>query len=106
MFADPTYGDRAKRDKPFMKYVNCVRLLGGRHDGRNAWFQGVAEDGNVQCDFTGLIQYLRGIQDAGYTPRIVLDNIPTAMSESGELAKYGNTRPAKDLKVWHEYVRQ
>jgi xylan 1,4-beta-xylosidase len=106
MFADPGYGERAKRDKPFMKYVNCVRLLGGRHDGLNAWFKGVDEDGTVKCDFSGLIQYLRGIQDAGYTPRIVLDNIPTAMSEPGDLAKYGNTRPAKDLKVWHEYVRQ
>jgi len=106
MFADPTYPDRAKRDKPFMKSVNCVRLLGGRADGRNAWFKGVDEDGSVNCDFTGMIQYLCGIQDAGYTPRIVLDNIPTAMSEPGELAKYGNTRPAKDLKVWHEYVRR
>jgi xylan 1,4-beta-xylosidase len=106
MFADPKYPARAKRDKPFMKQVNCVRLLGGRHDGRNAWFKGVDENGNVKCDFSGLIQYLRGIQDSGYTPRIVLDNIPTAMSETGELAKYGNTRPAKDLKVWHEYICQ
>ena len=106
MFADAGYGERAKREKPFMKSVNCVRLLGGRHDGRNAWFEGVDENGHVKCDFSGMIQYLRGIQDAGYTPRIVLDNIPTAMSEPGELAKYGNTRPAKDLKVWHEYVRQ
>ncbi len=106
MFADPGYGERIKRDKPFMKQVNCVRLLGGRHDGRNAWFKGVDENGNVECDFAGLIQYLRGIQDAGYTPRIVLDNIPTAMSDPGELAKYGNTQPAKDLKVWHEYICQ
>lgn len=106
MFADPNYGKRVKGDKPFMKQVNCVRLLGGRHDGRNAWFKCVDENGKVECDFTGMIQYLQGILDAGYTPRIVLDNIPTAMSAPGELAKYGNTRPAKDLKVWHEYVRQ
>jgi xylan 1,4-beta-xylosidase len=105
MFADPNYGKQAKIQKPFMKYVNCVRLLGGRHDGRNAWFKGVDGQGNVQCDFTQLIRYLRGIQEAGYTPRIVLDNIPTAMSEPGELATYGNTRPAKDLKVWHQYVQ-
>ena len=106
MFADPQYPEIAKRDKPFMQYVNCVRLLGGRHDGRNAWFQGIDANGDPICDFSGMIQYLRGIQDAGYAPRIVLDNIPTAMSEPGELAKYGNTRPAKDLKVWHEYVRR
>lgn len=106
MFANPAYAAQAREQKPYMKYVNCVRLLGGRHDGRNRWFRGVDEDGHVTSDFSGMIQYLRGIQTAGYTPRIVLDNIPTAMSEPGELAKYGNTRPAKDLKVWHEYVRQ
>lgn len=106
MFANPGYRAQARRDKPFMRYVNCVRLLGGRIDGRNAWFKGSREDGTIECDFSGLLEYLRGIQDAGYTPRIVLDNIPTAMSEPGELAKYGNTRPAKDLNVWHAYVRQ
>ena len=105
MFADPRYAEQAKRDKPFMKQVNCVRLLGGRHDDKNAWFKGVDSDGTVEADFSELIRYLRGIQEAGYTPRIVLDNIPTAMSEPGELATYGNTRPAKDLKVWHAYVR-
>ncbi|TWU38313.1 GH39 family glycosyl hydrolase [Novipirellula artificiosorum] len=106
MFADPRYEEIARRDKPFMKYVNCVRLLGGRQDGRNEWFKGVDKNGKLDCEFSGMVQYLRGIQDAGYTPRIVLDNIPTAMSEPGALAKYGNTRPARDLKVWHEYVRQ
>jgi xylan 1,4-beta-xylosidase len=104
MFADPAYPARARRDKPFMKQVNCVRLLGGRHDGRNAWFQGLDDDGNIVCDFAEMTRYLRGVQDAGYTPRIVLDNVPTAMSEPGELATYGNTRPARDLRLWHAYV--
>jgi xylan 1,4-beta-xylosidase len=104
MWADPKYPQQAKRDKPFMQYVNCVRLLGGRHDGLNNWFKGVGENGEVLCDFSGLIQYLSGIIEAGYTPRIVLDNIPTAMSEPGEMAKYGNTLPALDLNIWHAYI--
>lgn len=106
MWEDPAYPEQAKRDKPFMQQVNCVRLLGGRHDGLNNWYQGIADDGSVVGDFSGMIRYLGGILEAGYTPRIVLDNIPTAMSVPGELAKYGNTLPAKDLKVWHAYVKQ
>ncbi|TWT79441.1 Beta-xylosidase [Planctomycetes bacterium CA13] len=110
MFADPHYAQRVKQEKPFMKEVNCVRLLGGRVDGRNKWFQGVTEQHTrqkiVSSNFTDMTVYLKGILDAGYTPRIVLDNIPFAMSESGENAKYGNTRPATDLDVWHQYVQQ
>jgi len=81
-------------------------MLGGREDGLNAWFKGIGKNGEAECDFSGLIKHLQGMQDAGYTPRIVLDNIPTAMSEPGEMATYGNTRPAIDLRVWHSYIQQ
>jgi len=81
-----------------------VRLLGGRTDGKNQWFKGVNPDGTLNCDFTGLITYLRGMLDAGYTPRIVLDNVPMAMSEPEQLHTYGNTLPPKNPKVWHAFI--
>ncbi|MCX7017367.1 MAG: hypothetical protein NTW86_33185, partial [Candidatus Sumerlaeota bacterium] len=63
MFAQPEMREKIARSHPFMKYVNCVRLLGGRSDGKNEWFKGVDEQGKVVCDFAPLISYLKGIQD-------------------------------------------
>jgi len=105
-YADPTYGPKARRRRPFVRYVNCVRLLGGRSDKRNAYFKGVGADGKVQADFTGLIRNLRGIVKAGLTPRLVLDNVPTGMSDVKQMHKYGNTLPPRDFKVWREFIRQ
>jgi xylan 1,4-beta-xylosidase len=104
MFADPEQRNAIRRGRPFTRYVNCVRLIGGRTDGRNQYFKGVAPDGSVRSDFTGLIAQLRGMLDTGYTPRIVLDNVPTAMSDPPEMHTYGNTYPPKDFGVWHQYV--
>jgi len=104
MFADPAKAKRYRTSHSFMRYVNCVRLLGGREDGKNQWFKGVSADGTIQCDFSGLIGYLRGMLDAGYVPRIVLDNVPTAMSDAKELHTYGNTYPPKDPEVWHAFI--
>ncbi len=106
MFATPQGAAVQKRQKPFMKYVNTVRLLGGRSDGKNQWLKGIKPDGTVEADFSGLITYFRGMLDADCTPRVVLDNVPTAMSESGEMHTYGNTRPPKDERVWHQFIDQ
>lgn len=103
-FVDPDFAERMRITRPRMRFVNCVRLLGGRNDEKNQWFKGANEDGSVECDFSGMIEYLKGIVAAGYTPRIVLDNVPTAMSNTDELHVYGNTAPAEDLNVWHEYI--
>lgn len=46
------------------------------------------------------------IQACGFTPWIVLDNVPHAMSEKPVKNKYGNTEPPADFKVWSSYVRQ
>ncbi|MHC4250560.1 MAG: GH39 family glycosyl hydrolase [Planctomycetota bacterium] len=103
-FIEKSFGFLMKRDKPLMKYANCVRLLGGRSDGRNRWYLGVDDRGNVKTDFSGLVKYLRGIIALGYTPRIVLDNVPTEMSSGKEMNKYGNTNPPADYGLWHQYI--
>jgi hypothetical protein len=60
MFADPQQFERIRADRPNMRSVNCVRLLGGRDDGRNEWFLGYGADGRGQYDFAGLLTYLPG----------------------------------------------
>ncbi len=104
MFADPRQRNSIRRGRPFARYINCVRLIGGREDERNQYFKGVGPDGKVRCDFAGLLEQFRGMLDMGYTPRIVLDNVPTAMSDPPEMHKYGNTFPPKDFGVWHQYI--
>jgi len=92
---------------PFTKYVNCVRMLGGRNDHRNEFFKGVRSNGGAICDFNDGIDYIRGILKAGYTPRIVLDNVPTALLPEGKtFNRYGNTEHSSDLIAWHSYVKQ
>ncbi|MDD2468533.1 MAG: hypothetical protein PHI97_31530 [Desulfobulbus sp.] len=103
-FTNRTFQVHQKTSHPFMRYVNCVRLLGGRLDGRNRWFKGMDDQGKPIFDFTGLIAILQGILDAGYTPRIVLDNVPLGMSGDVEMEKYGNTHPPKDYKIWDAYI--
>ncbi|MHC4442198.1 MAG: GH39 family glycosyl hydrolase [Planctomycetota bacterium] len=105
MFARLEVREGVRQRNPFMKYVNCVRLIGGRTDKKNQFFKGVDADGNIQCDFTLLIEYLQGILDWGYTPRIVLDNVPTAMSDPPQMHKYGNTYPPKDYRIYHAYIK-
>jgi len=103
-FTDLSFRETFRLQKPHALSVNCVRLLGGRDDGQQEWFKGVDATGHPICDFRGLIAALRGIQEAGYTPRLVLDNVPTAMSAPGPLHTYGNTRPPQDYAVYHAYI--
>jgi len=105
MFPDPEQRERIRRNDPFMKYANCVRFIGGRGDGRNRYFLGVDAEGRPICDFEPMLAYLHGILDGGWTPRIVLDNVPTAMSDPPEMHMYGNTYPPKDYNLYHSYIR-
>ncbi|MHC4996458.1 MAG: GH39 family glycosyl hydrolase, partial [Planctomycetota bacterium] len=91
---------------PHAKYINCVRFLGGKDLEKDDYFRGVNTKGEAICDFTEGIALLRGIRDAGFTPWIVLDNVPAAMSENPVKNKYGNTEPPEDFGVWSSYVRQ
>ena len=104
MFADPAQRPGLAAQRPKMRQANCVRLLGGRTDGRNRWLLGRGPDGQLRCDFRPMLRYLQGIRDGGWTPRIVLDNVPTALSGDVELHTYGNAHPPKDPWAWHQYV--
>lgn len=107
-FTEAAYRKILQLDKPFMREASCVRLLGGREDGLNNWYKGVDENGKVKTDFTGLVASLKAMVGAGYTPRLVLDNVPTAMSASagGEMHKYGNCNPPDDYDVWRQYITE
>ena len=90
---------------PFVTELNLVYLLGGRYEDENVWFLGLDPDGKVKADFTGMVAQLKACLAAGYTPRIVLDNVPYAMSNPPRESFYGNTAPPGDERVWREYVR-
>jgi xylan 1,4-beta-xylosidase len=90
---------------PLVKELNLVYLLGGRYRDENAWFQGVGPDGNIRADFSGMIAQLKACFALGFTPRVVLDNVPYNMSAKPQENVYGNTAPPKDEKVWGAYVR-
>ena len=89
---------------PLVTELNLVYFLGGRDEEHNRWFLGVGPDGKVRTDFAGMIAQLKAALDAGYTPRIVLDNVPHAMSDPPQPNFYGNTAPPKDERLWHQYV--
>ena len=90
---------------PFVKELNLVYLLGGRYEDQNRWFLGVGPDGKIRTDFSGMIAQLKAAQEAGYVPRIVLDNVPYNMSDPPQENAYGNTAPPSDERVWQQYVR-
>lgn len=95
-----------RADYQYADYINCVRFLGGIDLKKDDYFRGVDERGEAICDFTLAIEILKGIRECGFTPWIVLDNVPAAMSEKPTKNRYGNSMPPKDFKVWSSYVRQ
>lgn len=105
-FKDDGKHDELRRLYPVAKYINCVRFLGGRDLTKDDYFRGIDDDGNAVCNFTDAMELLAGIRKCGFTPWIVLDNVPAAMSEEPTKNKYGNTEPPADYKVWTSYVRQ
>ena len=102
---EPAGIESVRETSPLVKEINCVYLLGGRWEGQNEWIVGVDEDGTIRTDFTGMIAQLKAVLDAGYVPRIVLDNVPAILCDPPVASFYGNTAPAKDGRLWHAYVR-
>ncbi len=105
-FQDPQQFERLRDLYPVAKTINCVRFLGGMDQAKDDYFRGVAADGTAQCDFSEALKILEGIRRCGYTPWIVLDNVPAAMSTRPTRNKYGNTEPPQDFELWSSYVRQ
>lgn len=95
-----------RREMPFADYVNCVRLLGGRTNGEINLFKGIDAKNEAICDFTEAKAILRGVMKCGFTPRIVLDNVPFEMSRTNKMETYGNTQPPANFDVWHSFIRQ
>ena len=90
--------------KPYVKSYNMVRMMGGRKDNLNTFYQGVDGSGNIITNFSGLITSLRNFMLTGFKPRIVLDNVPWEMSLPRIEDTYGNTKPPNDYNIWRQYV--
>lgn len=98
--------DALRQTYRYAKYINCVRFLGGIDLEKDDYFRGVDEEGEAICDFAEGIALLSGIRRCGFTPWIVLDNVPAAMCDRPTKNRYGNTEPPADFQVWSSYVRQ
>jgi xylan 1,4-beta-xylosidase len=105
-FLDETKHAKLCRTYRYAEYINCVRLLGGIDLEKDDYFRGIDAQGRAICDFTEGIAMLLGIRKCGFTPWIVLDNVPAAMCDSPTKHRYGNTEPPNDFRVWGSYVRQ
>lgn len=90
--------------KDYVKEYSIVRILGGRTDNRNTFYKGVDGSGNVITDFSSLLNDLRGLRQAGFNPRIILDNVPWEMSLPRVVDTYGNSKPPTDYNLWRQYI--
>ena len=90
--------------KPYVTSYNMVRMLGGRTDNKNTYYQGVDASGNIITDFSGLITSMNNFMSTGFKPRIVLDNVPWDMSLPKVIDTYGNSKPPNDYTLWRQYV--
>ncbi|QEG00172.1 Beta-xylosidase [Stieleria maiorica] len=98
--------DQLRQTYRYAKYINCVRLLGGIDLKKDDYFRGVDDQGQAVCDFSEGLAMLSGIRNCGFTPWIVLDNVPAEMSENPTQNRYGNTEPPADFNLWSSYIRQ
>ena len=105
-FLDEKQFDQLKQTYRYAQYINCVRLFGGKELKKDDYFRGVDEQGQAICDFSEALAMLSGIRKCGFTPWIVLDNVPAKMSENPTKNLYGNTEPPADFDLWSSYVRQ
>ncbi len=99
------FAEKIKATTKHIKYINSIRTLGGKHNGECEWFKGVDKNGEPICDFEPFIEYLKAQRSVGFTPWIVLDNVPTAMS-AGPMHGYGNCSPPENYDVWFKYIQE
>ncbi|QDU88422.1 Beta-xylosidase [Pirellulimonas nuda] len=105
-FLDEQQLSRLKQKYRYARFINCVRLFGGKDSKKDDYFRGVDARGQAICDFSEALAMLSGIRSCGFTPWIVLDNVPAEMSENPTKNLYGNTEPPASFDLWSSYVRQ
>ncbi|WP_418262531.1 GH39 family glycosyl hydrolase [Flavobacterium faecale] len=103
-FNSSSFRQSIEEFKSYVVSYNLVRMLGGRTDDLNEFYKGVDASGNIITDFSGLITSMRNFRLTGYKPRIVLDNVPWAMSGTRVEETYGNSKPANDYNLWRKYI--
>ncbi|TWU33188.1 glycosyl hydrolase [Novipirellula artificiosorum] len=90
----------------YADYINCVRFLGGIKLEKDDYYRGVDEQGQAICDFSLAIDLIAGIRECGFTPWIVLDNVPAKMCDKPTKNRYGNSMPPNNFEVWSSYIKQ
>lgn len=103
-FNSATFRADIENIKPYVKSYNLVRMLGGRTDNKNTFYQGVDASGNIITDFSGLITSMNNFMSTGFKPRIVLDNVPWDMSLPTVVDSYGNSKPPNNYTLWRQYI--
>ena len=103
-FNSTNFTNSLEEIRPYVTSYNLVRMLGGRTDNLNTFYQGVDASGNIITDFSGLITSMNNFMLTGFKPRIVLDNVPWAMNAVQEVNTYGNTNPPDDYTIWRQYI--
>ncbi len=105
LWGEKGFAEKLKATTKHTKYINSIRTLGGKHNGECEWFKGIDANGELICDFAPFIGYLKAQIGVGFTPWIVLDNVPNKMNKTDK-HEYGNTSPPDDYDVWFKYIQK
>jgi len=105
LWGEPGFAEMMQATSKHANYIVNVRSLGGTHSGACEWFKGVDEDGEPITDFAPFIEYMKAQKRVGFTPWIILDNVPWGMAKSQERHFYGQCHPPEDFDLWFKYVR-
>ncbi len=114
MWLNDSYAEHIKNVGTYQNRATNVRFIGGAYkidksgqairDYTMEAFKGVNPDGSLECDFTNMHKIIRNQLSVGYTPNIVLDNVPWAMVENSPMKVYGQVAPPDNYDLWFRYV--
>ena len=100
------YAESIQSSSEHFNFIMNVRALGGKVNRTCDWFKGVDDKGEPICDFIGLHKIIDAQLRVGFTPWIVLDNVPWGMVANPVTNFYGQCHPPDDSDLWYKYVRQ
>ncbi len=113
MWLNDEYAEQIKKIDTYQNRATNVRFIGGAYKMVNGKaekdytmeaFKGVNLDGSLVCDFTNMHKIISNQLSVGYTPNIVLDNVPWAMVEDSPMKVYGQVAPPDNYDLWFKYV--